>query len=577
MGASDFLAHPALLDAALHTIRASGVAVADEGAVLLPFEWSNVRVGRTGAERLLVRAEPDGDGAVRLTMTDPDGRLVLAAGALALRQATPDQIRAARQTSDLYAVGPHHLAVTAEELAVRDAARLTVVGSGRAADLLADRASRVDDLDAAAADVAEGRASHVVLDLTRPAGGVTDASGDALATLQRVLAWAPAVPVTVVTEAASAVGITRAGDVDIAAAAVWGMTRSARSEAADLVLRQVDLDRDAGTDDLLAALAPLGEPEVLARGGELRAPRLERADGGEARSWVPDPDRAVLLTGGTGEIGRALAVHLVRTYGVRHLVITSRRGEAAPGAAELRAELSVAGAEEVAILACDVSDAAQLDDLLAHASRRPWSAVLHLAGVLDDGLLADQYPGAPRGSARGQDGRSPGPGGSAPPTSTCPRWCSSHRPPAAPGSPGQSTYAAANHALDVLAASARAGRRAARDQFCPGGLWQPTGVGMTAHLWGADRKRMRRQGIAGSQRPPRPQPFDAALRHGAPALAPVRLDLAALEQQAADGEAVPGILRALVKRPAPLEGDQEGAVATRGLGDEVAELARARA
>ena len=571
VGASDFLAHPALLDAALHTIRASGVAVADEGAVLLPFEWSNVRVGRTGAERLLVRAEPDGDGAVRLTMTDPDGRLVLAAGALALRQATPDQIRAARQTSDLYAVGPHHLAVTAEELAVRDAARLTVVGSGRAADLLADRASRVDDLDAAAADVAEGRASHVVLDLTRPAGGVTDASGDALATLQRVLAWAPAVPVTVVTEAASAVGITRAGDVDIAAAAVWGMTRSARSEAADLVLRQVDLDRDAGTDDLLAALAPLGEPEVLARGGELRAPRLERADGGEARSWVPDPDRAVLLTGGTGEIGRALAVHLVRTYGVRHLVITSRRGEAAPGAAELRAELSVAGAEEVAILACDVSDAAQLDDLLAHGSPRPWGALLHLAGVLDDGLLADQTSarlagvlGAKTVAAQLLVERAADLDLSA--------LVLFSSTAGVLGSPGQATYAAANHALDALAASARASGLPATSLAW--GLWQPAGVGMTSHLSEADRSRMRRQGITGFSVRHGLELFDAALRHGAPALAPVRLDLAAVEQQAADGDAVPGILRALV-RPAPLEGEHGGAVATRGLVDEVAELPEA--
>lgn len=106
------------------------------------------------------------------------------------------------------------------------------------------------------------------------------------------------------------------------------------------------------------------------------------------------------------------------------------------------------------------------------------------------------------------------------------------------------------------------------------GLWQPAGVGMTSHLSGADRKRMRRQGIAGFSVRHGLELFDAALRHGAPALAPVRLDLAALEQQAADGEAVPGILRALVKR-APLEDEQGGAVATRGLSDEVADLPEA--
>ena len=47
----------------------------------------------------------------------------------------------------------------------------------------------------------------------------------------------------------------------------------------------------------------------------------------------------VLITGGTGMAGSALARHVVAGHGVRHLVLVSRRGPEAPGAAELVAEL----------------------------------------------------------------------------------------------------------------------------------------------------------------------------------------------------------------------------------------------
>ena len=53
----------------------------------------------------------------------------------------------------------------------------------------------------------------------------------------------------------------------------------------------------------------------------------------------------VLITGGTGELGSLLARHLVRTYQVRHLLLTSRHGLDAPGALELQRELQSLGAQ----------------------------------------------------------------------------------------------------------------------------------------------------------------------------------------------------------------------------------------
>ena len=58
-----------------------------------------------------------------------------------------------------------------------------------------------------------------------------------------------------------------------------------------------------------------------------------------------DPEGTVLITGGTGTLGALTARHLVTRHGVRHLLLISRHGPEAPGAAELDAELAALGAE----------------------------------------------------------------------------------------------------------------------------------------------------------------------------------------------------------------------------------------
>ncbi len=105
-----------------------------------------------------------------------------------------------------------------------------------------------------------------------------------------------------------------------------------------------------------------------------------------------DDQGTVLITGATGMLGGLVARHLVAERGVRNIVLASRRGGEAQGAAELERELVELGAE-VTIAACDVADRAQLAELLERIpAERPLRGVVHAAGVLDDGVIDSLTP-----------------------------------------------------------------------------------------------------------------------------------------------------------------------------------------
>ncbi|QDQ14873.1 type I polyketide synthase [Streptomyces spectabilis] len=224
---------------------------------------------------------------------------------------------------------------------------------------------------------------------------------------------------------------------------------------------------------LAGILSGVGDEDQLAlRPSGVHVRRLTRAPGGPASGEGWQPRGTVLVTGGTGALGAHVARWLAG-HGAAHLVLTSRRGPDAPGAAELRAELEELGTE-VTVAACDVADrdavARLLETIPADA---PLSAVVHAAGVGQDLMIAET---GPRDFAAIVTAKTAGAAhlddllGDTPLdafvlfSSIAGVW----------GSGGQAAYAAANAHLDGLAE-----RRAARGRAVTSIAWGPwAGSGM---------------------------------------------------------------------------------------------------
>ncbi|MDH6142633.1 acyl transferase domain-containing protein/D-arabinose 1-dehydrogenase-like Zn-dependent alcohol dehydrogenase/acyl carrier protein [Kitasatospora sp. GP30] len=258
-----------------------------------------------------------------------------------------------------------------------------------------------------------------------------------------------------------------------------------------------------------------------------------------------DPQGTVLLTGGTGVLGSLLARHLVTEYGITRLLLTSRQGSAAPGGAELRAELAELGAE-VAIVACDTADREALAGLLASVpAEHPLTAVVHAAGVLDDGTIASLTPDRldavlrPKVDAalnlheltRELD---------------LAAFVLFSSAAAVFGGAGQGNYAAANAFLDALAQRRRAEGRPGSSLAW--GLWQQRSA-MTGELDETDVRRIARSGLTELSTADGLALFDAALPAAEALHVATRIDLPALRAQARSGP-VPHLLRALAGRPA---------------------------
>lgn len=178
-----------------------------------------------------------------------------------------------------------------------------------------------------------------------------------------------------------------------------------------------------------------------------------------------DPDGTVLITGGTGTLGRLVARHLVAEHGVRHLLLVSRRGTA-EDLSDLDATVTVA--------ACDVTDPTALSTVLGEIpDAHPLTAVFHAAGITDDGTIESLTPERidavlrPKIDAAWQLH-------TATQDLDLAAFVLFSSATGVLGGPGQANYAAANAALDALAQHRRAaglprnpwpgacGRRAAR-------------------------------------------------------------------------------------------------------------------
>ncbi|MFE9413984.1 type I polyketide synthase, partial [Streptomyces sp. NPDC006704] len=573
--ATTFALHPALLDAALHA-NLFDERDSQDGAAgpRLPFAWSGVTVHATGATSLRVRVISHSADEATVTATDASGAPVISIRSLAARAVSAGQLAAAGHDDAL--LRPTWTERTEWSPAEAPVGHWAIVGggdSGRVAQAFGGEAAVFPDL--AELRAASGPIPDFVVLSCVDDDAVTDTDGDGAAdgdglldrmreATARVLAtvqdWLSDPGLTdsrlvILTSGAEGPDAGAGTTVDLARAPMWGLVRSAQAEHPGARLLLLDWDGRASGDPavstgrLLRAAASAEGPELALREGLLWEPRLVReqrgavADGptAAARGW--DPEGTVLITGGTGGLGAAVARHVVTRHGARRLLLVSRRGEGAPGAAELRQELVELGAETM-IVACDVADRTALEKLLADIpAGRPLTAVIHTAGIADNGLIETQS--APRldGVLRPKADAA---------------WHLHELTKRQPLSAfvlfsstaglfvgaGQATYAASNVFLDALA-------RHRRSQGLPGlslawGLWSET-QGMAGELADADLERLRRMGM-------RPLPtdralalLDSALEPGdAPVLVPVGLETAALSSP---GGPVPALLRTLVRTP----------------------------
>ncbi|OKA03231.1 type I polyketide synthase [Amycolatopsis regifaucium] len=497
---SAFRLHPALLDGALHPAALLGD---HSGGPLLPFSWRGVSLFATGATALRVRLRPgeDAAGDFAIDIADDRGVPVARVESLVLRR-------------------------LADGLSRADAARESLFRI----DWTALRQDQCSPPDHAVLDVRAERDLRAIL------ADVVTALRNGAATETRSV---------VLTSHAVTTG--KDEDTDPVQAAVWGLVRSAQQENPGLFVLV-----DTADPVTFPPILPSGEPEVALRSGSIMVPRLARQPAHSGPVTL-DPDGTVVITGGTGTLGRLLATHLVERYDVRRLLLLSRRGPDSPGADVLRDELSRRGAT-VEIVACDVGDRASLAEVLAAISpEHPLTGVVHAAGVLDDGVIGsmtvDRLDPVLRAKADAA-------------------WhlheLTLDRPPGLfvffssiaglLGGPGQGNYAAANAYLDGLAAHRRA--RGLPAVSVAWGLWE-SDTGMTGTMTATDRARISRAGINALSDEDGLRLFDAAVTAGPALLAAMRVDLPAIRR----GSARP-VWHGIVRPPTRLSAATRAVAAT---------------
>ncbi|NEY34179.1 SDR family NAD(P)-dependent oxidoreductase [Streptomyces sp. PRKS01-65] len=565
---------------ALHPALLTGLAELIAEVAGPPVRFTGLTRYAIGATAVRAAVTVTGDGAVTALLTDPDGEPVLAADRVEVRTgATPARSAAGGTPDGLYRLawtplpGPAHDARPPAVWAVTgpDAETLAKTLAGQGVPTV----SAHPGLDAAGeAAGAQGCPDVVVIPVaTEPgprAASVRLTTHRALALARQALAderLAEARLVFVTTAAVAAGDLT---EPDPAQAAARGLLLSAQAEHPDRCA-VIDVDGTEPAAALLPAAVTTAltgdEPHLAVRADAVLVPRLTPAPAPAAPQAAPGTapvasHGTVVVTGATGGIGGEVVRHLVAAHGVQRLLLLSRKGEADPRARALRREAAEHGAEARAV-ACDTADREALAAALESVPpEHPVTAVVHIAGVVDDGVVTTLTPERvdtvlrPKADAalhlheltRGL------------PLTHFVLFSSGV---GTLGGAGQANYAAANAFLDALAHHRRAAGLPAVSLAW--GLWETT-TGMSADLSGTDRRRMAAAGVL----PLSPQQglalFDAAWRAPDATLVPMRLDPAVLRRKAEAGT-LPAAFRALV--PAPL---RRAAAARAGDGRPLAEL-----
>ncbi|MEV4616788.1 type I polyketide synthase [Kitasatospora sp. NPDC049258] len=529
--------HPALLDAVLQGAVLLGVGSEEEPYE--PHDWRGLTLHAGGASVLRVRLTRAGTDAVAVTAVDPAGGPVLSVDSVRLRAAEAGAgTRGGREPLFTVEWVPAPAGPTGRELSCV-ALSADEFGLGRSVASFAELSDPLPDLVVAWLPAVAEQTPEAVHELTARVLGLVQ---DWLA--EERFAAARLVFVTR--------GAIRAAEddavVDLAGGSAWGLVRSANSEHPGR-FALVDVQQSA---DLAAALPVLpgqladGEAQFAVRDGVVRLGRLARteaapsplapAEADQPGTW--SPEGTVLLTGGTGALGRHLARRLAVT-GRRNLVLTSRRGPDAPGAAELVAELALLGAE-ARVVACDTADRAAAAELLAGIpAEHPLTAVIHTAGVLDDGIITALTPERLSAVLR-------------------PKVDAAHHLheltresglaaflvfssiAGVMGSPGQGNYAAANAYLDALMDHRRSLGLAGTSL-----AWGPWAqdVGMTSELSDTDMRRMQSGGIPPLSVEQGLALFEAASGSAEPLVIPLGLTAGPMRPQ----DDVPPLFRGLVR------------------------------
>jgi acyl transferase domain-containing protein/aryl carrier-like protein len=179
-------------------------------------------------------------------------------------------------------------------------------------------------------------------------------------------------------------------------AGLWGLGRVLAVEYPQLRCHRIDLDPTSGMGVADEATTIIGlaiagdEDQVAFRDGRRYVLRLDEVSG------TPDgeppqlrADATYLVTGGLGSLGTSV-VHWLVERGARHICVAGRRPD--PEALARLTDAVVSVAATVDAVACDVADATAVERLVADLANRPGrqlAGVIHAAGVLDDGPIAE--------------------------------------------------------------------------------------------------------------------------------------------------------------------------------------------
>jgi acyl transferase domain-containing protein/acyl carrier protein len=581
--AREFGVHPALLDAALHALGLWTLDGSRAAAARMPFAWKGVSFHATGAPtlQLRVRVSATLDEAT-LMVADERGAPVAVVDSLEMRPVSEAHVKAARRAhvDSLFRIDWTVLPAPVAR-GRQDGGTSVIVGSDvpklRAALTSAGfqivETATMASLRAAIAAI--GVVPEVVFVACFGDDESTDLAPAAAAkhALEHVQSWLAddrftSSKLVFVTRGAVAIGPGE--DVrDLAHATVWGLVRSAQTEHPDRFVL-VDVDEDGVSDRALAAVLRSREPQIGVRKGVVHAPRLARAcfamagTGDREAAGGSVAEGTVLITGGTGTLGRLVARHMVIERRMRHLTLVSRQGRNASGAAELEAELTQLGAR-VTIAACDVADREALDRVLAAIPpAHPLCVVIHTAAALDDGVVSAMTAESvdrvfrPKVDAavhlhEATQGMN------------LAEFVLFSSAAGTFGSAGQANYAAANAFLDALAQRRRARGLPAR--ALAWGMWAERSA-LTTHLGEADLGRMRRAGMAPLPSDEALALFDDSSRVDAAVLVLLRLDASALSGEAAAATLSP-LLRGLV-RPRALHSSEDAAASGSTLKEQLA-------